>query len=213
MIIKLCGFTREEDVRKACEIGADMIGVVIVEDSKRFVSAERARELFSVCSCKKVVVCMPENAGEMIKLNELVEPDYIQVHSSVHLDEMMKARDEGCRLIGVVKIPERCKSPDPVISNARKLEECVDLLLCDTLGKGGTGKTHDWRVSAMVRRSVRKPFILSGGLTPENVAEAIRAVNPDGVDASSGIEISPGVKDEGLMRRFVNACRNEGKVR
>lgn len=210
MLIKICGFTRDADVEKACELGADAVGVILVEGSKRRVDVERAKGLFSVATAKKVVVCRPRNVVELIRLERILSPDYFQLHPSLDRAELERVRKEiSAGLILVVPVPTKDPNLDVLLEQAKNLEEIADFILLDTKGPhgGGTGKTHDWRVSREIVRACEIPVLLAGGLGVHNVEKAIETVRPAGVDVASGVESSVGIKDWNLMREFIEKVR------
>ncbi|MEM2878324.1 MAG: phosphoribosylanthranilate isomerase [Candidatus Hadarchaeales archaeon] len=210
MIVKMCGFTRPEDAALAGKIGADMVGVILVRGSPRSISVSRAGEVFNAAGNDviKVVVMMPEDLVHAVKVGRELKPDYIQLHYMVQPGIMEEIRDKtGFRMIGVVAVPETGAEFESLAERAGAVSDICDMVLIDTKGPhgGGTGKIHDWDLSARLRKLLRKPVLLAGGLTPENVCTAIRAVRPDGVDVATGIESSPGIKDPGRMRDFMKA--------
>ncbi len=208
--IKMCGFTRPEDVEKACELGVDFIGINLVPSSPRRVSVEEARKLFDRVrsGIKRVVVLRPENPEEVERVYRELEPEVIQVNP---LFPLSRLRRPGAELMVTVPIPPS-PSESSLLLRAREAERVGDYVLLDTEGPlgGGTGRTHDWSVSRRIREALERPVFLAGGLNPRNVRRAVEEVRPDGVDVSSGIERSPGVKEEGLMREFVRAVRGLG---
>lgn len=210
--IKICGFTDAADVRAACDLGVDMVGAILVRASPRCLTVGRAREVLAAAprDVAKVAVVKPRSPDDLKRIDRQLKPDFIQTHLTHSLGELLRARlDLSCGLILVVPVPPRSKDHRAVVDNAVCAAELADILLVDTKGPagGGTGLTHDWNISRDVRRAVRKPLFLAGGLNPNNVKEAIRAVRPDGVDVASGVESEPGKKDPKLMRDFIQAVR------
>jgi phosphoribosylanthranilate isomerase len=160
---------------------------------------------------------MPEKASDVLKVAQEIKPDYIQLHSSLPLEELKKLR-KSCKsgLILVIPIDPEAKDASTLVENAREVEGLADYLLLDTKGPrgGGTGVPHDWTISREIRDSVDKPVFLAGGLKPSNVLQAIRAVNPYGVDASSGVESKVGKKDMRLIAEFIQKVKGmPGNVR
>jgi phosphoribosylanthranilate isomerase len=207
ILIKMCGFTRAEDVERACELGVDLVGVNLVPSSPRRVSVEEARRLFERVrsEVKRVAVLRPGRPEEVEEVYRELEPEVVQVNP---LFPLSRLRRPGGELMVTVPVPPVPDEPS-LLSRAREAERVGDYVLLDTEGPlgGGTGKTHDWSVSRRIRDALGKPVFLAGGLNPRNVRRAVEEVRPDGVDVSSGIERSPGVKEEGLMREFVRAVR------
>lgn len=214
MKVKICGFTNAGDVKLARDLGADMIGVIMVPGSKRYVGIERAKQIFEAASGKasRVAVIMPMGLDELKTLENVLKPDYVQMHLNLSTAELSMARDRlDAGLIVVAPVPPEVPDSRAVIENAMKLAELGDILLIDTKvpSGGGIGLAHDWTISREIRDSVDKPVFLAGGLTPSNVAEAIRIVGPDGVDVATGVESRSGVKDPELMREFIKAARSK----
>ncbi|MEM0359403.1 MAG: phosphoribosylanthranilate isomerase [Candidatus Hadarchaeales archaeon] len=207
VLIKMCGFTREEDVEKACELGVELVGVILVPGSPRRVSLERAKELFERVRgrAKTVAVLRPKRPEEIWEVHRKLGPEIMQVNPLFPLHEL--ERKGGGELMITVSVPPH--PGEELWKKAREAEERGDYVLLDTEGPlgGGTGETHDWSVSRRIREVLRKPVFLAGGLHARNVRRAIEEVRPDGVDVSSGIEVSPGIKDARLMREFVEAVR------
>ncbi|MEM2874438.1 MAG: phosphoribosylanthranilate isomerase [Candidatus Hadarchaeales archaeon] len=208
----MCGFTRPVDSEFASRLGVDMIGVILVKGSPRCISLSRAAEVFAALEpgTMRVVVTMLGSMEEVERIGGELKPDFIQLHHNVPPEFIEKMRERtGFRLIGVVPIPREKARLDELLVRARRISELCDLVLLDTNSPhgGGTGLTHEWRVSSSIRREIGKPVLLAGGLNPDNVRKAIDVVSPDGVDVATGIEVSPGIKDRELMRRFVRSVR------
>jgi len=208
--VKICGITRKEDLEAAATAGADAVGFVVgVASSPRNLSLAEAGSLIRQVPpfVKTVLVMVPASLGEIVEACEALNPDALQVHGE-HLQDVGAVRDKlpAKLLIGAVK----AGSADEV-GSAAEAAKMFDAVLLDSFvqGKhGGTGVVHDWNVSQHVRRLVYpKPLILAGGLNPENVAEAVRTVEPYAVDVSSGVERQPGVKDYRKMVEFVKNAK------
>lgn len=211
--VKICGFTNTEDVRAACTLGVDMVGAIVeIPKSPRRVTIERAKQILAAASrgVDKVAVIMPKNLGEVDKVARELKPDYVQIHLTFPADKLLEFRrhfDTG--LISVIAISQKVEDHQEILNRALEVAEIADFLLLDTKGPsgGGTGLTHDWSLSRRIREAVGKPMFLAGGLNPSNVKEAIKLVQPYGVDVSTGVESSPGKKDARLMREFIEAAR------
>ncbi len=214
MMVKICGLTRKEDAVRASELGADLIGVVLAPGSRRTVRPETAGEIFrsvressSETGC--VTLCRPESPIEALEIEERLRPDYIQLHPAVPISLVREIRGRVSGLILVVPVPPEGASLQAAAGRLREVQDLADVVLVDTFGPqgGGTGRVHDWRISREIVRLSRKPVLLAGGLTVENVAEAVRTVRPAGVDVASGVESSVGIKDERLMAEFIRRAR------
>lgn len=176
------------DARAAVAAGADAIGVVLASPSPRSVTPYQAREIFAAVPpfVTRVAVTSTGRAEDLAAIL-LSRPDAVQVAGDLKVP-----RDAGVRVIRMLAPGD---SP---------LDDC-DAVIID--GSHGTGRAFDPEYARECVISSPVPVILAGGLAPENVAQAIRAVRPYAVDVSSGVEAAPGVKDERLMRAFVKICR------
>ena len=212
MRVKICGFTSETDVKNAAKFGADMIGVIMVSGSKRYLDAAMAKHVLSAAprGVSRVIVVMPGSIEDLKTLEDKLRPDYIQIHLTYPPADLVRARSQlKASLIVVAPVPPNVVDRKSVIANAVRIAEVGDILLIDTKGPtgGGTGLSHDWTISREIRESVDKPVFLAGGLNPSNVVAALHAVRPEGVDVSSGVEAASGAKDPELMREFIRAAR------
>ncbi len=207
--IKICGITRKEDVDAAVKAGADAVGFIVgIPRSPRNISLEKAEKLIAEVpsDVESVVVAAPTKIGDLIRYAHL-HPDAVQIHEGYLSDPLIRETLPGERLIRAVKA--NLLAP----AAAQEASKLFDAILLDsfTEGKcGGTGTVHDWTLSSKVRLSILPtPLILAGGLSPENVATAVRTVQPYGVDVSSGVESKPGIKD---YQKMVNFVRNAKEV-
>ena len=207
---KICGLTREEDLAVAVAAGADAVGFLVgVPSSPRNLTLERAETLLGQVPVfvDSVVVTAPKSIEWLIEVCERLKPSAIQIHGKEQLDSSkIRERIKHSRLIKTVYVTEDAL-------NERVIEDLktFDAILLDSFSKGqygGTGKTHDWTLSKQIKEAVAPvPVILAGGLKPENVKEAILAVDPYAVDVASGVEASPGVKDHMKVRAFVENAK------
>jgi phosphoribosylanthranilate isomerase len=210
--VKICGFTRGEDVKAACGLGVDMVGVILVPKSLRYVPVERAGQILKAASegVAKVAVFIPSGPKDVKEVYRKLKPDYLQFHLTFSVDELLKIRgDLEAKIIVVVPIPREIERPQDIVDRAIEVAEVADFVSIDTKGPkgGGTGLVHNWNLSAVIRDIVGKPVFLAGGLNPSNVEDAIKIVRPYGVDVATGVESSPGKKDPKLMREFIEAAR------
>jgi phosphoribosylanthranilate isomerase len=208
--VKVCGLTRETDLRAAVNAGVDAVGVVseVPVDTPREVDGETARELLASAPpfVATVLVTIAEDGIDPTAgLVKDVGPDVVQVHGELDaeaVEDLSAAVD--ARVVPVVSCAE--------LERAVSLDGVADALLVDSEsddGGGGTGRTHDWDATAEIVRQVDVPVVLAGGLTPENVAEAVRRVDPFAVDVASGVESSGGVKDHDALAAFVREATGE----
>ncbi|KAB1193546.1 phosphoribosylanthranilate isomerase [Haloferax sp. MBLA0076] len=209
--VKICGVTTETDLDVVASACADAVGTIcdVPVDTPREVTPTRARELFDSAPpfLSTVLVTMPDSVARARELVAEVRPDVLQLHADFSADELTALRYERVRVVPVVEATN--------LSRARAIAPAVDAILVDTpsdSGAGGTGQTHDWEATQELADAVDVPVILAGGLTPNNVADAVRTVSPDGVDVASGVESSGGVKDHDAIHTFVSeakaACRD-----
>lgn len=198
--IKICGITSEEAARAAIDAGADQLGVVLC-DSPRRVSAERAALLVSAVPAWWVGVFVDPSLEEVARAAGELRLAAVQLHG-----------DETPAFCHAVRertgVPVWKAITPTGLEPATAYEAAVDAILLDA-GPGGSGRTLNWRaVGALYPRARRViPHLLAGGLSPSNVARAVREAGPDGVDASSGLEVAPGIKDPRLVSEFVREAR------
>lgn len=209
MFVKICGLREERHVETCLQERADAVGFVLTP-SPRFVSAERARELVSLVddSTLTVGVFRNETVDEIEQLAEASGVRAVQVHGQRSRAEIAKLTRPDRKLIRAISFD------DPTIDE----NWGEDMLLVDA-PHPGSGQAWDYATmaSSLTRRDgtyseetgegPARRWLLAGGLTPENVAAAIAAANPWGVDVSSGVEVSSGVKSSQLIREFIAAAR------
>jgi phosphoribosylanthranilate isomerase len=201
--IKFCGLTRAGDVRLASELGADAIGFVFAPDSKRRLRPEEARLMRNALAplVDAVALFMNNSAEEVRDVVKKVRPSLLQFHG--HED------DAFCRGFGVPylkAIPMGRGAPETAHALQVRYPGAAGFLFDSHApgGSGGSGAVFDW---SKLPGELNKPVLLAGGLTPDNVFDAILATLPWGVDVSSGIESAPGIKDGDRMRHFVEEVR------
>lgn len=199
--VKICGITSTSDALAAIEAGADALGFVFYEKSPRHLTAEQAAKIIAHLPpfISRVGLFVDAAADEIREVIAQTRIDTLQLHG--------EESPEFCSLFGLTTLKAiRVQGPKSI----RGLENYpVSGVLLDSFvpgQAGGTGAKFNWELALEAKRS-GKPIILAGGLKPANVAEAIRSVNPYGVDVSSGVESAPGKKDVRKMRDFVAAAR------
>lgn len=204
--VKICGHTREADVSASVEAGADAVGVIadVPVETPREVSPEAAASLLDGVPpfVAGVLVTMPDTPAAALDLVDRVSPDVLQVHAGLDSQALRTVADGlDVPLVVGTSVGER--------AHIDELAEIADALLLDSRGEsgaGGTGRTHDWDVARAVCESVDVPVVLAGGLSPDNVAEAVETVGPYAVDVASGVEAMGGVKNHDAVGRFVDAA-------
>jgi phosphoribosylanthranilate isomerase len=203
--IKFCGMTRAEDAELAVSLDAWAIGMILWPRSKRFVDSATAAAIARPLKRKVEIagVFVNQPLDEIEALADVVGLSIVQLHG----DEGPSFANEVARRTGakVIKAQSVRLASDVVAIQAFHTD--FHLLDAHREGlRGGTGETFDWTMLA--RRRSEVPLLLSGGLTPENVAGAIEVVRPWGVDVASGVESAPGVKDHEKMHAFAAAVRS-----
>ncbi|MDR7522443.1 MAG: phosphoribosylanthranilate isomerase [Armatimonadota bacterium] len=199
--IKICGISDEAAAAAAAEAGADAIGLIFAA-SRRQVDASRARRIAAALPpfVTKVGVVVNEPLDRLRALVEAVRLDAVQLHGDEGPAYCQAVRDAGVTVIKAIRVAGPLDA-----ARLRALPVAAVLLDTHRPGvRGGTGEPFDWRWAVPVASAM--PVILSGGLSPENVAAGIAAVRPYGVDVSSGVE-TDGRKDPGKIRAFVAAVR------
>jgi phosphoribosylanthranilate isomerase len=199
--VKICGITRLEDALLAADLGADALGFNLWPGSKRHVDASLAREIVDHLPpfVTAVGVFVNQPPTEVLTLAAEAGLAVVQLHGDEPWEDV-----NGYPIPAVKAI--RLSGPESLVDLNRYRVRAF-LLDAPGAGFGGSGTTCDWQLAAEV--AARSHVILAGGLTPDNVAEAIRAVRPWAVDVASGVESSPGVKDPEKLRRFVERAREE----
>lgn len=207
--VKFCGLTRAEDIVAAARAGAHYIGFNFFPKSPRYVTPDRARALAvdTPIGLAKVALVVDASDAELDAITGPVPLDMIQLHGAETPDRVSEVRRRyGLPVMKVVGVSEQAD-----LAALDAYEAVADQILLDAKPPrgaelpGGNGIPFDWQL--VVGREWRKPWMLAGGLTPHNVAEAIRQSGARQVDTASGVESAPGVKDAELMRAFVAATR------
>ena len=209
--VKICGLSTPETLDAALEAGADFVGLVFYPKSPRNVSLEQAAALAARARGRARIVALVVDADDALlaSIATSVQPDLIQAHGAETPERIAGiARLTGKPVIKAIRVKD-----DADIAVAAQYSTVASLILYDagapeTLGNalpGGNGHAFDW---GLLEGGKRPAFMLAGGLTPENVAEAIRVTGAPVVDVSSGVESAPGVKDIGLIRKFIEAAKS-----
>jgi phosphoribosylanthranilate isomerase len=199
--VKICGITSGTDALMAASAGADAIGLNFYRPSPRYIDPDRALAIRLALPpfVAAVGVFVDEEVDRVREIMDHCRLDYAQLHGRESPRRV--AQLKGCRIIKAIRI----RSEDDL----RELERYrVDAFLLDTYVKGepgGTGQSFDWDVARAA--ASRAKVILAGGLTPDNVAQAVAAGRPYAVDVASGVESEPGKKDRKLVNHFVRAAK------
>lgn len=192
--MKICGLTRPEDAAAAVSAGADLVGFVFVPGTPRAVTAGGAAWISEIDGAETAGVFRDAPLEEVLRIRELLRLDWVQLHGG-EPDEWLERL--GPKVIRAVRI-----DAEPDWERLRRIAgSCLPLIDPG----GGSGRTFDW--TFLSERPVGLRLGLAGGLSPANVAAAVRTVRPALVDVSSGVEARPGVKDHGRVRAFVRKAR------
>ncbi len=205
--VKICGLSTPETMQAALDFGADMVGLVFYPRSPRNVSMEQAAALAAQARAKAKIVALVVDADDALlkSVVNAVRPDYLQLHGNETPERVGEiATTFNTAIIKAIKVKEAAD-----VSKAKAFKDVVDLILFDAkapeeLLPGGNGLSFDWNLL----KGKGGLFMLSGGLTPDNVAEAIRLTRAPIVDVSSGVESLPGKKDISLIRKFIEQAKS-----
>ncbi len=209
LLVKICGLSTRETLDAALAAGADMVGFVFFPPSPRHLGLEAARELGRHAKGRAAKVALTVDADDATLENivETLRPDLLQLHGK---ETTARVRDIKAKFkLPVMKVIAVETSAD--LATLPGYASVADRLLFDARAPkgatrpGGLGAVFDWRVLANLELEL--PYMVSGGLTAENVAEAVRVTRAGGVDVSSGVESAPGIKDPEMIRTFIRAAR------
>jgi phosphoribosylanthranilate isomerase len=208
--VKICGISTVEALETAIEAGADYAGFVFFERSPRNIALDRAGALARRAEGRIKTVALIVNASDeaITAIASEVRPDFFQLHGEENLQRMAAIRKlTDARIIKAIKVGTPCD-----IAGARVYEDGADLLLFDAQARqpnalpGGNSLSFDWRW--LRGAAIRPDYMLAGGLRPDNVRAALEASGAGAVDVSSGVETTPGRKDDSLIREFVKAAKS-----
>lgn len=201
--IKICGVTSVEDAERVVQLGVDALGLNFVLGSKRRVTREQAQRIVEAVRgrIELVAVVADPTEPEVKELREELGIPWLQLHGAEPAARVSRLLPHAYKAVAIEEA-----------ADARKAATFPgERLLVDTKvsgASGGTGKVFDWQLVTELAQT--RQLILAGGLTPDNVAAAIRVLAPFGVDVASGVESSPGKKDHELLTAFVLAVRTAG---
>jgi phosphoribosylanthranilate isomerase len=209
LIVKICGLSTRETLDVALDAGADMVGFVFFPASPRHLSLEVARDLGRRVKRRAVKVALTVDADDATLANivETLQPDLLQLHGSETVARLRDIKQRfGLPVMKVISVetsadlvslPGYAAVADRILFDARAPR--------DATRPGGLGAVFDWH--ALEKLDLTLPFMVSGGLNAQNIAEAVRVTRAGGVDVSSGVERTPGVKDPEMIRAFIRAAR------
>ena len=209
--VKICGITRVDDLQAAIDAGADSLGFIVdVPSSPRNLPYSKAKSLISQAqkSVTTVAVTMFTDMEKLKQISTETNADYLQLHGLHYVHK--STLDSSLRRRIIAAVDARAED---ALELAVAYSDVFTSILIDTArddGVGGTGIIHNWALSRRIRDAIYPASsILAGGLTPENVSEAIRVVKSYGVDVSTGVERQPGIKDHQKMREFIARAKEE----
>jgi phosphoribosylanthranilate isomerase len=209
LLVKICGLSTRETLDVALEAGADMVGFVFFPPSPRHLSLEVARELGGRVKRRAVKVALTVDADDATLANivEALQPDILQLHGKETVARLRDIKQRfGLPVMKVIAVetpadlaplPGYAAVADRILFDAHAPKEATR--------PGGLGAVFDWHV--LEKLDLQLPFMVSGGLTAANVAEAVGVTRAGGVDVSSGVEQAPGVKDPEMIHAFIRAAR------
>lgn len=213
--VKICGLKTPEALEAALQAGADLVGFVHFPGSPRHLSLEAAPGLIAGVKGRARMVALSVDADDdlLARIVAAFSPDMLQLHGAESPARVAAVRAR----FGLPVIKALPVATPADLARVAEYAAVADMLLFDArpdpgaLLPGGNGRPFDWHLLAAL--DVSRPVMLSGGLTPENVAEALRVARVDGVDVSSGVEDAPGVKSAGRILAFVAAARAAAAAR
>lgn len=207
--LKICGITTPETARFCAEAGAGALGVIFFAKSPRYVTPDRARQLFEDVPDRvaRVGVFVDLPPEEMIGIARAAKLDTVQMHGSEPLEAVQAALEAGFTVVKVLK----CTGKN-LMASARALPQEVEILVECGRGTlpGGNGAVWNWADAAPL--ADLRPFAVAGGLTPQNLAEAARLSRATAWDVSSGVERAPGVKDHAAVLELVKNAQPLGQA-
>jgi phosphoribosylanthranilate isomerase len=209
LIVKICGLSTRETLDVALDAGADMVGFVFFPPSPRHLTLETARDLGKEAGRRAVKVALTVDADDatLTNLVEAVQPDILQLHGK---ESIVRLRDIKQKF-GLPVMKAMAVETPADLASLPGYAAVADRILFDARAPkgatrpGGLGAVFDWHL--LENLDLELPFMVSGGLNAGNVAEAVRITRAGGVDVSSGVERTPGVKDPEMIRAFVRAAR------
>lgn len=200
--VKICGITNEADAFAAIEAGADALGFILYPKSPRYITPAAAGRIVRQFPpfIQSVAVTVNATPPEIRDIETVAMFDIWQLHG----DEL----PDRCRALHPRRLIKVLSPKSNAFHHVSEYPVMAFLLDTPSANYGGTGKTFDWNLAVEFKKTAHKPLILSGGLTPENVAEAIKTVQPYAVDVSSGVEAEPGKKDHRKLKEFIRVCKS-----
>lgn len=209
LLVKICGLSTRETLQTALDAGADMVGFVFFPPSPRHVSLETGRELGRQVNGRALKVALTVDADDatLDNIMDALSPDIFQLHGKESVARLRDIKQRFGRPVmkavpvaiaaDLAVLPGYAASADRILFDARAPK--------DATRPGGLGAPFDWHL--LENLDLELPYMVSGGLHADNVAEAVRVTCAGGVDVSSGVENTPGVKDPDMIKAFIRAAR------
>lgn len=209
LLVKICGLSTRETLQTALDAGADMVGFVFFPPSPRHVSLETGRELGRQVQQRALKVALTVDADDatLDNIMDALSPDIFQLHGKESVARLRDIKQRFGRPVmkavpvataaDLAVLPGYAASADRILFDARAPK--------DATRPGGLGAPFDWHL--LENLDLKVPYMVSGGLHADNVAEAVRVTRAGGVDVSSGVENTPGVKDPDMIKAFIRAAR------
>jgi len=209
LLVKICGLSTRETLETALEAGADMVGFVFFPPSPRHLSLEAGRDLGRQVKRRALTVALTVDADDatLDNIMDALSPDIFQLHGKESVARLRDIKQKFGRPVmkavpvatasDLAVLPGYAAVADRILFDARAPK--------DATRPGGLGEPFDWHL--LENLDLKLPYMVSGGLDADNVAEALRVTGAGGVDVSSGVESAPGVKDPELIKAFIRAAR------
>ncbi|WP_027528289.1 phosphoribosylanthranilate isomerase [Bradyrhizobium sp. Ec3.3] len=209
LLVKICGLSTRETLQTALDAGADMVGFVFFPPSPRHLSLETGRDLGRQVKKRALKVALTVDADDatLDNIMDALSPDVLQLHGKESIARLRDIKQKFGRPVmkalpvetsaDLAVLPGYAAVADRILFDARPPK--------DATRPGGLGATFDWHL--LENLDLTLPYMVSGGLHAENVAEALRLTGAGGVDVSSGVESAPGVKDPEMIKAFIRAAR------
>jgi len=209
LLVKICGLSTRETLQAALDAGADMVGFVFFPPSPRHLSLEIARDLGRQVKRRALKVALTVDADDatLDNIMDALSPDILQLHGKESVARLRDIKQKFGRPVmkavpvetsaDLAVLPGYAAVADRILFDARAPK--------DATRPGGLGAPFDWHL--LENLDIELPYMVSGGLDAANVAEAVRLTRAGGVDVSSGVESTPGVKDPEMIRAFIRAAR------
>ena len=206
--IKICGVNDKNSMLAAIDAGADYIGLVFYKNSPRNLKLPIAESLITFRNKKSKIVALTVDAKDefIIEIKERISPDYFQLHGNETPQRCKEIRSNfNTPIIKGLGIRDKTNLEE----STKSFENICDIMILDAPSSnlpGGNGKQFDWNI--LKGYNSKSKWMLAGGIDVNNVKDAIRSTKAPGIDVSSGVEISKGIKDPALIRNFISECRN-----